>query len=124
MAQQHEVYKCDLCGNIIDVLHGGGGELVCCGEPMKLMTENTVDAAKEKHVPVVEKTANGYKVTVGGVPHPMEQKHYIEWIEIIADGKSYRHFLSPGQTPSVEFCVQAESVTAREYCNLHGLWKA
>ncbi len=124
MAQQHEVYKCDLCGNIIDVLHGGGGELVCCGEPMKLVTENTVDAAKEKHVPLVEKTANGYKVTVGSTLHPMEAKHYIEWIEIIADGKSYKQFLQPGQEPVVEFCIQAEQVTAREYCNLHGLWKA
>ncbi|PTN37721.1 desulfoferrodoxin [Desulfonatronum sp. SC1] len=124
MAQQHEVYKCDLCGNIIDVLHGGGGELVCCGESMKLMTENTVDAAKEKHVPVVEKTANGYKVTVGSTLHPMEAKHYIEWIEIIADGKSYKQFLQPGQEPVAEFCIQAEQVTAREYCNLHGLWKA
>ena len=124
MAQQHEVYKCDLCGNIVDVLHGGGGELVCCGESMKLMTENTVDAAKEKHVPVVEKTANGFKVTVGSTLHPMEAKHYIEWIEIIADGKSYRQFLKPGEEPVAEFCVQAEQVTAREYCNLHGLWKA
>ena len=124
MAQQYEVYKCDACGNIIDVLHGGGGELVCCGEPMKLMAENTVDAAKEKHVPVVEKTAAGCKVTVGSTLHPMEGKHYIEWIEIIADGKSYRQFLKPGQSPSAEFCVQAEQVTAREYCNLHGLWKA
>lgn len=124
MAQQHEVYKCDLCGNIIDVLHGGGGELVCCGEPMKLVTENTVDAAKEKHVPLVEKTANGYKVTVGSTLHPMEAKHYIEWIEIIADGKSYKQFLQPGQEPVAEFCIQAEQVTAREYCNLHGLWKA
>jgi superoxide reductase len=124
MAQQHEVYKCDLCGNIIDVLHGGGGELVCCGETMKLVTENTVDAAKEKHVPVVEKTANGYKVTVGSTLHPMEAKHYIEWIEVIADGKSYKQFLQPGQEPVAEFCIQAEQVTAREYCNLHGLWKA
>jgi len=124
MAQQHEIYKCDLCGNIIDVLHGGGGELVCCGETMKVMTENTVDAAKEKHVPVVEKTANGFKVTVGSTLHPMEAKHYIEWVEIIADGKSYRQFLNPGQEPVAEFCVQAEQVTAREYCNLHGLWKA
>lgn len=124
MAQQHEVFKCNLCGNIIDVLHGGKGELVCCGEPMQLMTENTVDAAKEKHVPVVEKTADGYKVTVGSTLHPMEDKHHIEWIEIIADGKSYRQFLKPGQTPSAEFCVQADQVTAREYCNLHGLWKA
>lgn len=124
MAKQHEVYKCDACGNIVDVLHGGGGELVCCGQPMILMTENTVDAAKEKHVPVVEKTPQGIKVTVGSTLHPMEEKHYIEWIEVIADGKSYKQFLAPGQEPVAQFCVQAENIVVREYCNIHGLWKA
>jgi superoxide reductase len=124
MAERLEVYKCDLCGNIIEVLHGGAGELVCCGQPMNLLAENTVDAAKEKHVPVVEKTSEGVKVSVGSVAHPMEAKHYIEWIEIIADGKSYRQFLNPGETPEATFKVDAEDVTAREYCNLHGHWKA
>ncbi len=124
MAKQHEVYKCEKCGNIVDVLHGGGGELVCCGQPMNLMTENTVDAAKEKHVPVVEKTPQGIKVTVGSTLHPMEEKHYIEWIEVIADGKSYKQFLAPGQQPVAQFCVQAENIVVREYCNIHGLWKA
>lgn len=124
MAKQHEVYKCEICGNIIDVLHGGGGELVCCDQPMNLMTENTVDAAKEKHVPVVEKTPQGIKVTVGSTLHPMEEKHYIEWIEVIADGKSYKQFLAPGQEPVAQFCVQAENIVVREYCNIHGLWKA
>jgi len=124
MAERLEVYKCDLCGNIIEVLHGGAGELVCCGQPMNLLAENTVDAAKEKHVPVVEKTPDGVKVSVGSVAHPMEAKHYIEWIEIIADGKSYRQFLNPGETPEATFKVDAEDVTAREYCNLHGHWKA
>ncbi len=119
-----EVYKCDACGNIIEVLHEGAGELVCCGQPMKLFTENTVDAAKEKHVPVIEKTADGFKVKVGDVAHPMEEKHYIEWIEVIADGRVYREFLKPGQAPEAEFCVKAEKITAREYCNIHGLWKA
>ena len=123
MAQRLEVYKCEACGNIVEVFHGGGGELVCCGESMKLMSENTVDAAKEKHVPVVEKTAKGYKVKVGEVAHPMEDKHYIEWIELIADGKVYTEFLKPGQAPEAEFCVEAEQVTAREYCNVHGQWK-
>jgi len=123
MTKQLEVYKCEVCGNIVEVLHEGGGELVCCGQPMKLFTENTVDAAKEKHVPVIEKTASGYKVKVGEVAHPMEEKHYIEWIELIADGKVYRKFLKPGETPEAEFCIEASSVTAREYCNLHGLWK-
>jgi len=124
MAEKLQVYKCNACGNIIEVLHGGAGELVCCGEPMKLFSENTVDAAKEKHVPVIEKTADGYKVTVGSVAHPMEEKHWIEWIELIADGKAYRQFLNPGEAPEATFCIQAEKVTAREFCNLHGLWKA
>lgn len=124
MAERLEVYKCDLCGNIVEVLHGGGGELVCCGEPMKLMAENTVDAAKEKHVPAIEKTDGGYKVKVGSVAHPMEEKHYIEWIELVADGKAYRQFLKPGEAPEAFFPIDAQQVTAREYCNLHGLWKA
>lgn len=124
MAERYDVYKCEACGNIVEVLHGGAGELVCCGEPMKLMTENTVDASKEKHVPVVEKAAGGVTVKVGSVAHPMEEKHYIEWIEIIADGKAYRQFLAPGQAPEAFFPVEAAKVTAREYCNLHGLWRA
>ena len=124
MAEQLEVYKCDLCGNIVEVLHGGGGELACCGEAMQLFIENTVDAAKEKHVPVVEKTAEGFKVKVGDVAHPMEEKHYIEWIEVIAGGKTHRQFLKPGEAAEATFCVDADQVTAREYCNLHGLWKA
>ncbi len=108
----------------MEVLEGGAGELVCCGDPMKLMTENTVDAAKEKHVPVIEKVEGGIKVKVGDVPHPMEEKHYIQWIELIADGKSYRQFLKPGDTPEAVFNISASQLTAREYCNLHGLWKA
>jgi superoxide reductase len=123
MAQKLEIYKCAVCGNIVEVLHGGAGELVCCGEPMKKMVENTVDAAKEKHVPVIEKIDGGFKVKVGGVAHPMEEKHYIEWIELLADGKAYRQFLQPAMQPEAVFNIQAESVTAREYCNLHGLWK-
>lgn len=124
MAERLEVYKCDLCGNIVQVLHGGGGELVCCGEGMKLMKENTVDAAKEKHVPVLEKTEGGYKVKVGDVAHPMADDHYIEWIELVADGTSYFQFLNPGDAPEAEFKVAGGNVYARAYCNLHGLWKA
>jgi superoxide reductase len=123
MAERREVYKCDLCGNVVEVLWGGKGELVCCGQPMKLQKEGVVDAAKEKHVPVVEKTADGYKVKVGSVAHPMEEKHYIQWIELVADGISYFRFLNPGEAPEATFCVTAENVYAREYCNLHGLWK-
>lgn len=124
MAEKLQVYKCEACGNIVEVLHGGGGELVCCGEPMKLLVENTVDAAKEKHVPVIEKVDGGVKVKVGSVAHPMEESHYIEWVEIIADGEAYRQFLNPGEAPEATFCIEAEQITAREYCNLHGLWKA
>ncbi len=123
MAEKLEVYKCELCGNIVEVLHGGKGELVCCGQAMKLMKENTVDAAKEKHVPVIEKTADGIKVKVGSVAHPMEEKHHIEWVELLADGKAYRQFLKPGEAPEAVFKVSAASVTARELCNLHGVWK-
>lgn len=124
MTQKLQIYKCEKCGNIVEVLHEGVGQLVCCGQPMKLFTENTVDAALEKHVPVIEKIDEGFKVKVGSVAHPMEEKHYIEWIEIIADGKVYREFLNPGQSPEATFCVKANQVTAREYCNIHGLWKA
>jgi superoxide reductase len=124
MAAKLEVYKCEHCGNIVEMIHAGDGELVCCGSPMMLLKENSVDAAKEKHVPVIEKIADGYKVKVGSVPHPMEEKHYIEWIELVADGKAYRQFLNPGDVPEATFCVTASKVTAREYCNLHGLWKA
>ncbi len=123
MTEAKQVYKCALCGNIVEVLHPAGGTLVCCGQPMKLMVENSVDAAKEKHVPVIEKTATGYKVKVGSVAHPMEEKHFIEWIELVADGVSYRRDLKPGDKPEAEFCAQASTVFARAYCNLHGLWK-
>jgi superoxide reductase len=124
MTEKLQIYKCEVCGNIVEMLHAGAGALVCCGQPMKLYQENTVDAAKEKHVPVIEKTATGFKVKVGSVAHPMEEKHYIEWIEVIADGKAYRAFLNPGAAPEASFDIKAEKVTAREYCNLHGLWKA
>ncbi|OGC36091.1 desulfoferrodoxin [candidate division WOR-1 bacterium RIFOXYB2_FULL_48_7] len=123
-AKQLGVYKCLVCGNIVEMLHTGDGELVCCGQPMELLTENTVDASKEKHVPVIEKTAAGVLVKIGAVPHPMEEKHYIEWIELLADGQAYRKFLKPGDKPEAEFCVAAKQMTARELCNIHGLWSA
>ena len=123
MAEKLQIYKCEKCGNIVEVLFGGKGELVCCGQPMKLFVENTVDAAKEKHVPVIEKTADGFKVRVGEVAHPMDENHYIQWVELIADGKAYLQFLNPGETPEATFQIDADQVTAREYCSLHGLWK-
>jgi superoxide reductase len=107
-----------------EVLHAGDGEMVCCGQPMKRLAENTTDAAKEKHVPVIEKIPGGYRVKVGSVAHPMEEKHYIEWIELQTEDTVYRRFLKPGQAPEAVFLTDATSVSAREYCNLHGLWKA
>ncbi len=124
MTKRLQVYKCEVCGNMIEIIHEGVGTLVCCGKPMKLFEENTVDASKEKHVPVIERIEGGYKVKVGSVPHPMEEKHYIEWIELIADGRAYREFLKPGQAPEALFRIEASEVTAREYCNLHGLWRS
>jgi len=124
MAQRLEVYKCDVCGNIVEVLDGGEGELVCCGQPMQLQEANTVDAAKEKHVPAIDRVPGGYRVRVGSVAHPMEQEHYIEWIQVVADSKTYRQWLKPGEAPEAVFMVDAEKVTACEYCNKHGLWKA
>lgn len=124
MAKQLEVYKCELCGNIVEVLHSGAAPLVCCNQNMTLMTENTVDAAQEKHVPVIEINADSITVKVGSVAHPMQDEHYIEWIELLADGKAYRQFLKPGEAPQATFQLTAKSVTAREYCNLHGHWSA
>ena len=122
MTELNQVYKCDICGNIVEVLHTGIGELVCCGQPMRLMKENTEDAAQEKHIPVIEKTETGVKVKIGEVEHPMEKAHYIEWIEVLADGKVYRTYLKPGDVPEADFPITAES--ARAYCNIHGLWKS
>ena len=124
MTEKMQVYKCEICGNIVEMLHGGKGELVCCGKPMKLYKENTVDAAKEKHVPVLEKNDHGVKVKVGEAAHPMEEKHYIEWIEVIhSDGKIDRKYLKPGDAPEASFCCIEGQPTVREYCSLHGLWQ-
>lgn len=125
MTKLREIYKCNICGNIVEVLHAGVGELVCCGEPMELMKEKTEDSSTEKHVPYVEKTDNGVLVKIGqNENHPMIDKHYIEWIQVIADGTSYRKFLKPGDTPQAEFYIKADKIEAREYCNIHGLWKS
>ena len=119
-----QVYKCNVCGNIVEVIHAGGGELVCCGEPMNLLAEKQTDTGQEKHVPVIENATGGLKVKVGSVPHPMEKEHYIEWVEVITDGKGCRKFLKPGDKPEADFEIKGGDVTAREYCNVHGLWKA
>jgi len=124
MTKINEIYKCNVCGNIVEMVHTGAGQLVCCGQPMVLQVANTVDAAKEKHVPVIEKTDKGIKIKIGSIAHPMEEAHFIEWIEIIADRKSYKKFLKPGDAPEAEFCVEAKNIKAKAYCNLHGLWEA
>lgn len=123
MAERLQVYKCSVCGNMVEVLTGGAGSLVCCGKPMENLVAKTADQGKEKHVPVIEKVNGGIKVKIGSVPHPMEDDHYIEWIEILADGKAYRQFLSAGQAPEAVFNIDAASVAAREHCNKHGLWE-
>lgn len=124
MVELNQVYRCSVCGNVVEVVNAGGGELHCCGKPMQLMKENSVDAAKEKHVPVIEKIAGGYRVTVGSVEHPMLENHYIQWIELWDGEKVMRHCLKLGEKPVAIFMTQAEKVKAREYCNLHGLWIA
>ena len=122
--QIHDVYKCDLCGNIVKMVAAKAGTLNCCGKPMVHLKENTVDASKEKHVPVIERSDKGITVKVGSVAHPMEDKHFIQWIEIIADGKNCIQMLNPGDKPEAFFPTTAQNITVREYCNLHGLWKA
>lgn len=122
MSELNQVYKCNICGNIVELVHVGGGELVCCGQPMELKQPNTQDASHEKHVPVIEATADGVLVKIGSVEHPMLEEHHIEWIEIIADGKVYRQCLNPGDKPQAEFAVKATNIQARAYCNIHGLW--
>ncbi|MBS3078550.1 desulfoferrodoxin [Candidatus Pacearchaeota archaeon] len=123
MTNQKEVYKCNVCGNIIEVIHASTGTLVCCGQSIQLLHENTVDASLEKHVPIIEHKDGKIIVKVGSVEHPMLPEHYIEFIELIADSISYKKFLKPGEKPEAEFCISAKHITAREYCNLHGLWK-
>lgn len=124
MPERREIYKCEACGNIVEVIDGGGADLVCCGENMQLLEGSTTDEGKEKHVPVIESFAEGIKVKVGDNPHPMEEKHYIEWIEIIDGDTSHRQYLKPGQSPEAIFTCADVNVTAREYCNVHGMWKA
>jgi len=127
MTKKLQIYKCEICGNIVEVLHTGKGELVCCEQPMALLPEKTEEQGNEKHVPVIERTEEGIKVKIGAVTHPMEDTHYIEWIEIISDGRVYRKFLSPGDSPEADFAIVSagggEKIEARDYCNIHGLWK-
>jgi superoxide reductase len=124
MTGKLEVYQCEVCGNMVEVLQVGKGTLVCCGQSMVLQKENKKEASLEKHIPVIEPTAGGFRVSVGSLPHPMEEKHFIEWIELVADGKAYRQFLNPGETPQAFFTLEAKKIAARAFCNLHGMWKS
>jgi len=124
MAERYDVRKCELCGNIVEVMHASGGQISCCGQEMTLLAENSVDAAKEKHVPVKSSEGGSVKVAVGEVAHPMEDSHYIEWIEIIDGDKVSRSYLKPGEAPEATFASASSGVTARAYCNLHGHWKS
>lgn len=124
MTKINQIYRCPICGNIVEVLHAGAGKLVCCGQPMELLVEKETDVGLEKHVPIINKTETGIEVKVGSIPHPMEDGHYIEFIELIADGQIYRKFLKPGDAPSATFEIKTNNVSAREYCNVHGLWQS
>lgn len=127
MTEEKQIYRCNICGNIIEVLHIGTGKLVCCGQPMQLLEEKTGDLGSEKHIPVIEKTENGIKVKIGELPHPMDENHCIEWIEVIANDEVYRKVLKPDEKPEAEFNIEIENVDeihAREYCSIHGLWKS
>jgi superoxide reductase len=124
MAQKLQIYKCNQCGNVVEVVHGGAGQLVCCGDPMELLAEQTTEMAKEKHVPVIERIDGGFRVEVGSVPHPMVEEHHIEWIELLVNGNTYMRFLDAGDRPEAVFMIETDSEpTAREHCNVHGLWK-
>jgi superoxide reductase len=124
MAELKQVYKCAICGNMVEVMHGGIGELVCCGQPMDLQQEKTEEDGLEKHRPTIERTDSGVIVRVGSIPHPMESEHYIEWIEVVTEHRIYRKFLEPGMDPEAEFFIEAEHISARAYCNVHGLWQS
>jgi superoxide reductase len=124
MKEQNAIYKCEICGNIVEVLHAGGGDAICCGQKMDLVVENSVEASLEKHVPVIEEVDGGIKVKIGSVPHPMEEMHHIEWVEILTKSEVWRHNFEVGDAPEVFFPIEETKVSARAYCNLHGLWKS
>jgi len=124
MSKQKQVYRCNICGNMVEILQAGTGNLVCCGREMQLLEERIGDVGPEKHIPIIEKSGPKLKVIVGEIPHPMEKDHHIEWIEIIRDDRVYRKFLKPNDKPEAEFEIDTDKIMAREYCNIHGLWKS
>lgn len=124
MTEKNQIYKCNICGNMVEIVHSGAGELVCHSQALALQQENTVEADQEKHIPVIGKNDDGFLVSVGSIDHPMVDEHYIEWIEIILDGFVYRQDLKPGDKPEAQFYFKGQNISARAYCNLHGLWKS
>ncbi len=125
MTKLNQIYKCNVCGNIVEILHAGQGQLVCCNQSMELLQAKTKDIGYEKHVPVLEISGDNIKVKVGAVPHPMEEKHYIEFIELFINGKIQRQFLEPSGAPEAIFTAKGETnLSARIYCNIHGLWQS
>lgn len=124
MTELKQVYKCNVCGNIVEMVHAGAGEMVCCGQIMEIQQEKDADEGTEKHRPIIEKTSAGVTVRVGSTPHPMESEHYIEWIEIITEHRVYRKHLEPNMEPLAQFSVEAVNISARAYCNKHELWKS
>ena len=124
MTEKKSVLKCQVCGIVVEVLNQGQGTLICCGNPMKLQEEKEKDEGSEKHVPVAEKKESGLVVKVGEVAHPMEEGHFIQWIEVSNNNSTYRKELKPGEEPMAEFSIPAEGAVVRSYCNLHGLWKS
>jgi len=123
MTELNQIYKCPVCGNIVEVLHTGVGQLVCCGQPMELINSKSEDQGLEKHLPIIETNDDEIIVKIGSIPHPMEEAHFIEWVEIIADNKTYRQFLKPGDEPKAVFKISASQIQARAFCNIHGLWQ-
>jgi superoxide reductase len=123
MTTIHQIYRCPICGNITQVLHPGVGQLVCCGQPMELLEGKTENEGQEKHLPIIEKSEGKVTVKIGSVPHPMVEEHFIEWIELTAGDKIYKKFLKPGDNPEAVFEITAENLSARTYCNVHGLWQ-
>jgi superoxide reductase len=124
MTEINQVYKCNVCGNIVEMVHQGAGELICCGQPMELRQEKSEEEGTEKHKPIIDRTGKGVIVKIGSMPHPMESQHYIEWIEAVTENKVYRKYLEPGQDPKAEFFIETENISARAYCNVHGLWSS
>lgn len=123
MTQINQIYRCNICGNMVEMVHSGAGQLVCCGQPMELLEGKTKDEGLEKHSPVLERAGNVLKIKIGSIAHPMENSHFIEWIEVISGNKTFKKFLQPKDSPEAQFENIGQKVFVRSYCNIHGLWK-